>query len=134
MRIILVAAAAGAAVSCGAPQQRASAGGDGCGSTSINGLSQTDGVIGGHFSSQIYYSSSYITTPEFIVMDGSTLPGGLTLDTHTGLIEGVPTEFGTWTVDLGVRDAVNGTCPEGLAAGLWWHSTHTIKIYTSLTE
>ena len=133
MRGIAIAVAVLAALGSAAKQPAGGSSDDGCGHNQIYGLSEAQGVVGGHFSATVSWASVYIETPEFKILDG-TLPAGLSFDTQSGRLEGYPSEYGTWTIKFGVRDATKGVCPEGMEGDLYYSTTVTLKIYTSLTE
>ena len=132
MHSTLVTVAAVAITAGCAAKQSPGGSSDDCGHTEIVGP-ETQGVLGGHYSSFVHYASTWIETPVYKVLDGS-LPAGLALDEQTGKIEGVPTEYGTWSITFGVRDANRGVCPEGRDSGLYYSVRTQLKIYTSLTE
>ncbi len=67
--------------------------------------------------------------PHHVVITGGTLPPGLKLtqvDDHTALVDGVPTEQGTWNVWLAVKDCENRSA-EALFTFDVSHRTYGIK-------
>jgi len=63
----------------------------------------TSGVVGQPFSGQIAIAGG--TPPDTLSVDAGALPPGLTLD-DTGLISGTPTEPGTFTFEVDVKDSL----------------------------
>ena len=62
------------------------------------------------------------------------LPPGLYLNESTGLIEGTPTEAGFWRMQIGVRDATNGTHDQPQGLTYFYFYDFKIDIYDKLTD
>lgn len=63
----------------------------------------TSGQVGVPFSGQIAIAGG--TPPDTLAVDAGALPPGLALD-EAGLISGVPTQAGTFTFEVDVKDSL----------------------------
>ncbi|MDF1664287.1 MAG: Ig domain-containing protein [Planctomycetota bacterium] len=90
------------------------------------GLSRKKGQVGKRFQSQIKFRPtrgrpSYIKTPMYMAKD---LPPGLSFQSGTGTISGIPVEPGEFNIRVGVRDAKRGTH----SGRTWYLETFYLKI------
>lgn len=98
-------------------------------------LSRTHGQRAKYFTTEICYSGNFIDRPEYGIGRGYSLPPGLSLNRSNGLITGVPSQSGFWTVKVMVRDRNKGTIghPKDGPGDFWWMKSIEIKIFDKLT-
>ena len=74
--------------------------------------------IGGTAPGTLVIIKSYVTDPEYDIF-GDDLPPGLSWDTSTGTLKGVPSAPGKWVLYPAVRDKIRGDNTYN-GNGYWW--------------
>jgi len=95
-------------------------------------LSREKGMVNKYFSSRLTYSSNFVSTPEYGF--NGTLPSGLSLDSNTGQISGVPTLAGFYSVRFYVRDRNRGTHDQPAGEKWWYYHDYELKLYDKMED